>query len=41
MLSSFISSSFVIQVKDYAERKGMPVEEIEKWLSPILSYDRD
>ncbi|XP_020627745.1 methionine synthase-like [Orbicella faveolata] len=29
------------QVTDYAERKGMPVEEIEKWLSPILSYDRD
>lgn len=29
------------QVKDYAERKGMPVEEVEKWLSPILSYDRD
>ncbi|XP_027035812.1 methionine synthase-like [Pocillopora damicornis] len=29
------------QVKDYAERKGMPIEEVEKWLSPILSYDRD
>lgn len=29
------------QVKDYAERKENTVEEIERWLSPILSYDRD
>lgn len=27
------------QVEDYAKRKGKPLEEIEKWLSPILSYD--
>jgi 5-methyltetrahydrofolate--homocysteine methyltransferase len=27
------------QVVDYATRKGMPVGEIEKWLSPNLSYD--
>lgn len=27
------------QVKDYAERKGMSVEMVEKWLSPNLSYD--
>ena len=27
------------QVEDYSKRKGKPVEEIEKWLSPILSYD--
>ncbi|WP_460907621.1 methionine synthase [Spirosoma areae] len=27
------------QVYDYALRKNMPVEEIEKWLSPVLSYD--
>ena len=27
------------QVLDYAHRKDMPVEEIEKWLSPVLSYD--
>ncbi|MBL7873699.1 MAG: methionine synthase [Cyclobacteriaceae bacterium] len=26
------------QVIDYAKRKGMSVEEIEKWLSPNLSY---
>jgi 5-methyltetrahydrofolate--homocysteine methyltransferase len=26
------------QVIDYARRKGMSVEEIEKWLSPNLSY---
>jgi 5-methyltetrahydrofolate--homocysteine methyltransferase len=27
------------QVTDYAKRKGMTVEEIEKWLSPNLAYD--
>jgi len=26
------------QVEDYAARKGMSVEEAEKWLSPILAY---
>jgi 5-methyltetrahydrofolate--homocysteine methyltransferase len=28
------------QVEDYAGRKGMTVEEAERWLSPNLSYDR-
>lgn len=27
------------QVMDYAHRKNMPVEEIERWLAPVLSYD--
>eukprot|EP01114_Cavostelium_apophysatum_P001273 TRINITY_DN1107_c0_g1_i1.p1 TRINITY_DN1107_c0_g1~~TRINITY_DN1107_c0_g1_i1.p1 ORF type:complete len:1245 (-),score=428.66 TRINITY_DN1107_c0_g1_i1:22-3756(-) len=27
------------QVESYAARKGMSVEETEKWLRPILSYD--
>ena len=27
------------QVEDYAARKGMSVEEIERWLAPILNYD--
>ncbi len=27
------------QVQDYADRKGMTLEEAEKWLSPNLSYD--
>ncbi|MEO6694520.1 MAG: methionine synthase [Ignavibacteria bacterium] len=27
------------QVKDYALRKGMTVEEVERWLSPNLNYD--
>jgi 5-methyltetrahydrofolate--homocysteine methyltransferase len=27
------------QVEDYAARKGWPVEEVEKWLSPNLGYD--
>lgn len=26
------------QVKDYANRKGMSVEEVERWLGPILNY---
>lgn len=29
------------QVSDYAARKGMPLPEVEKWLSPILNYDPD
>lgn len=27
------------QVRDYADRKGVSIQEIEKWLSPILAYD--
>ena len=27
------------QVVDYASRKGMSIEEMEKWLSPVLEYD--
>jgi 5-methyltetrahydrofolate--homocysteine methyltransferase len=27
------------QVEDYAMRKGMSVQEVERWLSPILNYD--
>ncbi len=26
------------QVEDYAARKGMSVEEVERWLAPILNY---
>jgi len=26
------------QVEDYAKRKGMSIEEVEKWLSPVLNY---
>ncbi|MCO4319312.1 methionine synthase [Phyllobacterium sp. 21LDTY02-6] len=26
------------QVEDYAARKAMPVEEVERWLGPILNY---
>ena len=28
------------QVEDYAKRKGMTVEEAERWLAPILNYAR-
>lgn len=28
------------QVQDYARRKDMAVADVEKWLSPNLSYDR-
>ena len=27
------------QVEDYAARKGMPVEEVERWLAPNLGYE--
>jgi 5-methyltetrahydrofolate--homocysteine methyltransferase len=27
------------QVVDYAERKGMSVAEVERWLGPNLGYD--
>ncbi|MEM0961447.1 MAG: vitamin B12 dependent-methionine synthase activation domain-containing protein, partial [Bacteroidota bacterium] len=27
------------QVEDYAARKGMSVEEVERWLSPVLAYE--
>lgn len=27
------------QVQDLARRKGMPVPDLEKWLSPVLGYD--
>jgi 5-methyltetrahydrofolate--homocysteine methyltransferase len=26
------------QVEDYAQRKGMPIEEMERWLGPVLNY---
>ena len=29
------------QVTDYANRKGMELETVERWLSPILNYERD
>jgi 5-methyltetrahydrofolate--homocysteine methyltransferase len=27
------------QVADYAQRKGWPLAEAERWLAPILNYD--
>jgi 5-methyltetrahydrofolate--homocysteine methyltransferase len=24
---------------DYTDRKGMPLEEVERWLRPVLEYD--
>jgi len=29
------------QVTDYAQRKGMPLEEVERWLQPNLAYEPD
>lgn len=29
------------QVKGYTERKGMSLEEAERWLAPNLGYDSD
>ncbi|MBI3567226.1 MAG: methionine synthase [Gemmatimonadetes bacterium] len=28
------------QVEDYARRKGLPLKDAERWLAPILNYDR-
>jgi 5-methyltetrahydrofolate--homocysteine methyltransferase len=28
------------QAEDYAKRKGWPLAEAERWLAPILNYDR-
>jgi 5-methyltetrahydrofolate--homocysteine methyltransferase len=28
------------QVEDYARRKGMDVNEVERWLGPVLNYTR-
>ena len=27
------------QVEDYARRKGMDIDLVERWLAPILNYD--
>src|SRR5262249_28051796 len=27
------------QIQDYQKRKGIPLEEVERWLSPYLAYD--
>ena len=27
------------QVEDYARRKNMPLNEVERWLAPVLNYD--
>jgi len=27
------------QVVDYAQRKGLTVPEMERWLAPVLAYD--
>ena len=28
------------QIEDYAKRKGWTMEQAERWLAPILSYER-
>ena len=27
------------QIEDYAQRKGLSLEETERWLAPVLNYD--
>ena len=27
------------QVEDYHQRKGMPIDEVERWLGPNLNYE--
>ena len=29
------------QAENYATRQGMALDEVERWLSPILGYDPD
>jgi 5-methyltetrahydrofolate--homocysteine methyltransferase len=29
------------QIEDYAQRKGMSVQEVERWLALNLGYDAD
>ena len=29
------------QIEALAQRKGMPISELERWLSPNLAYDPD
>ena len=29
------------QVEDYARHKGMPVQEVERWLGPNLAYEKE
>jgi 5-methyltetrahydrofolate--homocysteine methyltransferase len=29
------------QIEDYASRKSLPIEEVERWLAPNLNYDPD
>lgn len=33
-----VGKIFKDQVEDYARRKNMPLEEVEKWLAPVLGY---
>jgi 5-methyltetrahydrofolate--homocysteine methyltransferase len=27
------------QVEDYAKRKSMNIQEVERWLGPVLNYE--
>ncbi|TMS21888.1 Methionine synthase [Larimichthys crocea] len=29
------------QVEDYSRRKEMSVEDVERWLAPVLGYDSE
>lgn len=42
-LFSFVCFFFLssVQVDDYSKRKAMKVEEVERWLAPILGYDAE
>lgn len=38
---SYFFCSSCLQVDDYSRRKGMSVEEIQRWLAPVLGYDSE
>ena len=40
-LGQRMPSWVTVAVADYAKRKGLPLEQAERWLAPNLDYDPD
>uniref|UniRef100_A0A3P8UP30 Methionine synthase n=1 Tax=Cynoglossus semilaevis TaxID=244447 RepID=A0A3P8UP30_CYNSE len=39
--ASYFSVGKITQCEDYASRKGQSVEEVQRWLAPVLGYNTD